>query len=219
MFSRRDKYEGGYPSGVFDLAKENREFASRLRNGPRHHPSHAKVKLPELDSTVAKFGGLSGVMWAFKHFEGYADFVNGFADPNRIYDIGPWVLERRESPDLALTMCDGPNFGLRYSIYYNDVMVGDVELDPMSEEFREQQEKNSCFVTVEINPAPFIPYRHLRGLLSICSEPFGGRDRLISINEAIQDVLWEVNRTGTQWARLSFRYCGECGRLRVRPTK
>lgn len=208
MFYKKSAIGKEFPVGQNDSPTENRKFATVLRLDREFEPTHAKVLLPPVDSGVARFGRLQESFWAYEHFEGYADYVHRFAEIDSAFAMGPWRIERRAEPELLLSSyLEGPNYGIRYKVYYNGIEIGDLEIDPHGVD-EEDDHQARCCVTINIHPAPFIKHEHIQSFLCVCSEPFGDRDRIINVTGSLQNVLWEVNRLGSQWVSLDFGYCG-----------
>lgn len=212
--SKHSKSKGG---SHHESHSEYKDKQNRLFNTKPHVPQHQEIELPEPGDGLAWASDMEEHMWAFTCFRNYPNYIQKFNSPGEVYDCGPWCLEQKSDPFLSLNgHIDGPVIGLRYQLYYNSEMSGDIEIQPHLATFSELPEGfREASVYVNIDAAPFIPHDHIFGLLSSCSEPFDRYkefrepgSRLGAIKLAMIEAMWESNRSDSLWIPLSFMFSG-----------
>lgn len=133
------------------------------------------------------------------------------------FDIGPWRLQQKSDPYLSIgDNSDGPIAGLRYNVFYNSTVVGQLQIHPYSTRYSTIADGfGEGAVMADISPVLFLPFQHVSGLLHCVSLPFSfGKtgeiesDRHIAVQGAINEALWQGVQRETKWVTLDFHHSG-----------
>jgi len=200
----------------FENKDEFQAQKARLFDTPVHEPVRKEIELPSDEDGLGWASDIKRRRWAFKHFDKFEDRIHILHSEGAIYDIGPWRLEQLSDPYLSnFGIDDGPVIGLRFKIYYNSEVIGDLEICPMSEPSANSGKDASAYqaiLDVEIYPAPFLPHEHLFAFLTSCAQelfPFEDtNNQNASVVKALTATMWEANRQDSMWVSLNFGYSG-----------
>ena len=189
---------------------------ARLFDTPIHEPVRKEIELPSDEEGLGWASGIKTRRWAFKHFDRFEDRIHILHSEGAIYDIGPWRLEQLSDPYLRnFGIDDGPVIGLRFKIYYNSEVIGELEIHPMSAPGADRAKEDSAYqamLDIEIFPAPFLPHEHLFSFLTSCAEVIfpleDANKRNAAVVRALTATMWEANRKDSMCVNLSFGYSG-----------
>ena len=216
LFSKRRSLENPYALNE-KSKREDTQMADQLFETPTIDPLHDEIELPDIDSGIGRFAGVKDALWGFDHFSNFPDYVHKFSDPEEVFDIGPWRLQQISDPYLSIgDNSDGPIAGLRFRVFYNSEMVGQLQIRPYSMKYRTIADGfGEGAVMVDLFPVLFLPFRHVSGLLHCVSEPFSfgttgeiENDRRIALQGAMNEAVWEGVQRETKWVPLDFYHSG-----------
>jgi hypothetical protein len=151
----------------------------------------------------------------FGDFADFADVVNWWLSD----DGGRWRLQELPETELELDFSDTPNFGRRYTIFYNQVRLGILEVSPS---FEYSTDKPNVYTNIELDCIRLLSFDTVEGFLTDIAlhgcnpdqktqEHFKTRQR---IHRALTQVLWQVQQiseSGTDsedWGDLEVRLDG-----------
>jgi hypothetical protein len=126
----------------------------------------------------------------FSDFDIFPDQLNQLYTANDSWEGGPWRLQ--ELADTLLSRSeDGPRFGRRYSVFYNQANIGIVEINPTYD--YDAKINPNVYTHVELEQVRLLPYFEVLGFLVSLLEdtPDAGAQR--SIDRAMLAVLWNRN--------------------------
>ena len=204
--------------GIEGLGSESdyKQRMAELLDTPLHEPRHEEIDLPAADDGLAWAANMETHLWAYEHFAGFAHYVHQFHDPGEKHGIGPWRIELRKDPYINMAgIDDGPRMGLRFFVYYNSCQTGELEIEPgySLEELPDHFEPANLHINID--SAPLLPYQHVRGFLSVCSERFdeyeereSRQSRDVAILQSLTETMWEAVRNDSIWLSMYFVYFG-----------
>lgn len=200
----------------FGSDSEYNNHIALLFDTPVHQPKHQKIELPSLDDGLAWAAQLDKSLWAYEYFDDYPDYIHLLCNSDEDYRFGPWRLEQRSDWTIMMGGIEsGPVAGLGYQLYYNSCRIGELEIQPLTSIFEIPDGYKEARLHISIDCAPFIPHKHLDGLLLICSQHFDlykdredRQPRREAITRAITNTMWEAIRQDSMWENLYFQYDG-----------
>jgi hypothetical protein len=169
-----------------------RKFLNRLLDSSPIEPQHGAP-------AGADEGGFSFFMTDayrrfFQDFELFAELMNGH------FKNGPWRLQQIGDPFLRHFGEDAQH-GRRYDVFYNQVCVGDLEINP---DFKYDTRSNPAVrVCVELADVRLLPYDEIyRFLLAIAHNLTGGSsDAFAEARQAIDSALLRALWDAAPWGR------------------
>jgi hypothetical protein len=130
----------------------------------------------------------------FQDFDQFAELMNGH------FKNSPWRLQQIGDPFLKNFGDDYPQHGRRYDVFYNQVCIGDLEINP---DFKYDTRNNplvrSCVKLADVRLLPFDEI--YRFLLAIAHNLSGGASESFAeakqaIDTALLRALWDANPWG-----------------------
>jgi len=154
----------------------------------------------------------------FDDFGDFARVVNWWLADS---DVGsPWRLQELPDTELSLRFSDMPNFGRRYSIFYNQVRLGTLEVSPAH--LRYSADNPLVYADIEIEWVRLLTLHTVRALLDAIalhvSDPnqntLGHLQIEVGIDRALTEVVWQTQRIsesgmdGESYGQLELRLHG-----------
>jgi hypothetical protein len=155
-----------------------------LFNSGPIEPRHARPA--SLTDGWGRFQSPSGDRF-FSDFEMFPDQLNQLFTPNESREGAPWRLQ--ELPEtLIKRSCAGPEFGRRYSVFYNQANIGVVEINPSLD--YDAEINPNVYTNIELEHVRLLPFHTILGfIVTLLGEP---RDAEIlrAIDRSLLAVLW-----------------------------
>jgi hypothetical protein len=154
----------------------------------------------------------------FADFRDFARVVNWWLSDSDVG--GPWRLQELPDTELALQFSDMPNFGRRYSIFYNQVNIGTLEVFPAG--LRYSAEKPLVYADIEIEWVRLLSLGTIREFLAdialhVTDSNPNTNEHLqteILIDRALAEAMWRTYRIsesgmdGESYGQLELRLHG-----------
>ena len=137
----------------------------------------------------------------FLDFDMFADRVNNLYTPSDVWDGGPWRLQELADTEISFFFDDprdGPNFGLRYRVFYNQAAIGIVEISAAFDYDAEKEPKVSTLLKLE--HVRLLPFEEVVGFLITLAQylAWGEPDQFTmtqrDIDRALLAVVWNTNQ-------------------------
>jgi hypothetical protein len=157
----------------------------------------------------------------FSDFGDFANVVNGWLSDPDVHPDGPWRLQELSDPSLSLDglgLSDTPSYGRRYTIFYNRVHVGLLELCAHYE-YTTQNPRIATYIRIEwarlMAFGVIQDFFHSIALHTCHLPPLSPEyfDALHRMNHAMTDLLWQTQEVskfelGPDYGQVELRLDG-----------
>jgi hypothetical protein len=154
----------------------------------------------------------------FNDFADFAAVVNRWLAED-YFGGTPWRLQELPDTELKLGYREGPDFGRRYAIFYNQVSLGTLEVSPG---YRYSTEKPVVRSHVELDWVRLIAFDTIRGFLDVIALHACDANAVtaeyvetrVCIDRALTRALWQTQHImqsdldGTDYGELELRLEG-----------
>ena len=202
----------------------------------RRYPSSGLIKElfetgpvePKYSSAKSIESGGSGTTWGisdadrqfFRDFDRFAELINSQNQD------GPWQLQEAEKTELLRSSldADGPVFGRGYKVFYNQMLLGDVEI---CAGYKYESASNpSVTMRVELSDVRLLPFDEIRFFLLFLMKLLSGDKQAEAREECMWALIrahWDTNPWGiTAWRSRDKKFDRDAvngiGRLTLRWT-
>lgn len=124
----------------------------------------------------------------FADFDAFPDKINALYTPEGTWAGAPWRLQELESTELS-TARESPDFGRRYSLFYNQVNIGLVEMKPAHRYHSKNNPK--VFTHIKVECARLLPFNEVLGLLISLMDDDPDADNKRMIDLALLKAVWK----------------------------
>jgi hypothetical protein len=146
----------------------------------------------------------------FSHFDMFADPINQLYTSGKGWEGGPWRLQELANTEIRASY-NGPSFGRRYSVFYNQAAIGNIEISGVLYE----AEKNPQVSTdVELEHIRLLPFQEIVGFLVTLAqylawgEPEQYANTQRAIDRALLAVVWNTKQNGDDDGTIELHLSG-----------
>lgn len=124
----------------------------------------------------------------FADFDAFADKINTLYTPDGAWAGAPWRLQELENTELS-TARESPDFGRRYSLFYNQANIGLVEMKPVHRYHGQNNPK--LYTHIKVECARLLPFGEVLGLLISLLDDDPDADNKRVIDLALLKAVWK----------------------------
>lgn len=151
----------------------------------------------------------------FDDFRDFGDVVNWWCSDE--YTGSPWRLQELADTELRISIGDSPDFGRRYSVFYNQAELGTLEIMPL-QNFR--RENPSIRTQIELDWTRLLSFEAVSGFLWTVANHVADLDpksqdssrALTAIQSSMAKVVWQSQRLSEfseqEYGKLEFQLDG-----------
>ena len=149
----------------------------------------------------------------FFDFDMFADQINQHYTPSGGWEGGPWRLQELADTEISFSHDprDGPRFGRRYSVFYNQAAIGIIEISGI---LYVAEKDPTVSTDVELEYVRLLPFEEIAGFLVTLAqflawdepEQYANTQRII--DRTLLAVLWNSNRNIDDDGRIELHLSG-----------